>query len=124
MKEIIAIIRPKKMRATKDALEAVGFPCFLAVSVLGRGHQRGIAGEIDCELPASVMAQAKPGGGMKYVPKRLLSIVVPDKNVDEVVSVIVKTNQTAQIGDGKIFICPMENAVRVRTDESSDGAIL
>lgn len=123
MKEIIAIIRPKKMRATKDALEATGFPCFLAVSVLGRGHQRGIAGEVSCELPTALLAQSRPGG-MKYIPKRMLTIVVPDGNVDTVVEAIVKVNQTAQIGDGKIFICPLENAVRVRTDETGDRAIL
>jgi Nitrogen regulatory protein PII len=124
MKEIIAIIRPKKMRATKEALDATGFPCFLAVSVLGRGHQRGIAGEIDCELPASVTAPYRPGGGMKYIPKRMLTIVVPDENVDTVVDAVIKANQTAQIGDGKIFICPLDNAVRVRTDETGDSAIL
>ncbi|OIO02579.1 MAG: nitrogen fixation protein NifHD [Desulfovibrionaceae bacterium CG1_02_65_16] len=123
MKEIIAIIRPKKMRATKDALEAAGFPCFLALSVLGRGHQRGIAGEVACEIPAELKAQNRPGG-MKYIPKRLLSIVVPDENVDAVVAAVVTVNQTAQIGDGKIFICPMRDAVRVRTDETGDQAIL
>jgi len=123
MKEIIAIIRPKKVRATKEALEATGFPCFLAVSVLGRGHQRGIAGEIACEIPAELHGQGK-SGGMKYIPKRMLSIIVPDANVDTVVEAVVKANQTAQIGDGKIFICPIEDAVRVRTDETGESAIL
>ncbi|GAB6126220.1 P-II family nitrogen regulator [Humidesulfovibrio idahonensis] len=123
MKEIIAIIRPKKVRATKEALEATGFPCFLAVSVLGRGHQRGIAGEIACEIPTELHGQGK-SGGMKYIPKRMLSIIVPDANVDTVVEAVVKANQTAQIGDGKIFICPIEDAVRVRTDETGESAIL
>jgi len=123
MKEIIAIIRPKKVRATKDALDALGFPCFLAVSVLGRGHQRGIAGEVACELSPEVMGQAK-SGGMKYVPKRMLTIVVPDENVDAVMATVVKANQTGEIGDGKIFICPMENAIRVRTHETGESAIL
>jgi len=123
MKEIIAIIRPKKVRATKEALEATGFPCFLAVSVLGRGHQRGIAGEIACDIPTELHGQGK-SGGMKYIPKRMLSIIVPDANVDTVVEAVVKANQTAQIGDGKIFICPIEDAVRVRTDETGESAIL
>jgi nitrogen regulatory protein PII 2 len=123
MKEIIAIIRPKKMRATKEALDATGFPCFLAISVLGRGHQRGIAGEVACDIPMELHSQPRPGG-MKYIPKRLLTIVVPDNHVDTVVKAIVKVNQTAQIGDGKIFICPMDDAVRVRTDETGDSAIL
>lgn len=123
MKEIIAIIRPKKVRATKDVLEAIGFPCFLAVSVLGRGHQRGIAGEVSCELSPDTLNQAKTGG-MKYVPKRMLTIVVPDENVDTVVEAVVRVNQTDQIGDGKIFICPMEDAIRVRTDETGESAIV
>jgi len=123
MKEIIAIIRPKKMRATKDVLEAIGFPCFLAVAVLGRGHQRGIAGEVGCELSPDTLNQARTGG-MKYVPKRMLTIVVPDENVDTVVEAVVRVNQTDQIGDGKIFICPMEDAIRVRTDETGESAIV
>jgi len=123
MKEIIAIIRPKKVRATKDALDALGFPCFLAVSVLGRGHQRGIAGEVACELSPEVMAQARTGG-MKYIPKRMLTLIVPDANVDAVMETVIKANQTGEIGDGKIFVCPMENAIRVRTHETGESAIL
>jgi len=123
MKEIIAIIRPKQMRATKEVLDTLGFPSFLAISVLGRGHQRGIAGEVSCELSPEVLRQAK-AGGMKYVPKRLLTIVVPDANVDQVVEAVVRVNQTGEIGDGKIFICPMEDALRVRTDETGESAIL
>ena len=123
MKEIIAIIRPKKVRATKEALDAIGFPCFMAISVLGRGHQRGIAGEVSCELSQATLSQAKTGG-MKYIPKRLLTIVVPDSNVDEVAAAVVAANQTGEVGDGKIFICPMDNAVRVRTDETGESAIL
>ena len=123
MKEIIAIIRPKKVRATKDVLDAIGFPCFLAVSVLGRGHQRGISGEVGCELSPETRGQAKTGG-MKYVPKRMLTIVVPDAHVDAVTEAVVRVNQTGEIGDGKIFICPMEDAVRVRTDETGESAIL
>jgi nitrogen regulatory protein PII 2 len=123
MKEIIAIIRPKKVRPTKDALEALGFPCFLAISVLGRGHQRGIAGEVGCELSPERLSQSKTGG-MKYIPKRMLTLIVPDTNVDAVVDTVIKTNQTGEIGDGKIFVCPMENAIRVRTHETGESAIL
>lgn len=123
MKEIIAIIRPKKIGPTKLALEKLGFPGMTAMAVLGRGKQRGIAGEISCELPVSLQGQGK-SGGMKYVPKRLISIVVPNKDVASVVQTIVKTNQTAQIGDGRVFVCPLDNAIRVRTDETGDSSIL
>jgi nitrogen regulatory protein PII 2 len=121
MKEIIAIIRPKKVKATKEALEALGHPSFMALSVLGRGHQRGIASEVACELPADVQGRT---GGMKYIPKRMISIVVPDADEDRIVKTIIKANQTAQIGDGKIFVLPVEGAMRVRTDERGDEAIL
>ena len=122
MKEIIAIIRPKKMGLTKNALAEMGFPCMTAMAVLGRGKQRGIAGEIACDVPVSLQAQGR-SGGMKYIPKRLLSLVVSNEDVEAVIATIVKVNQTAQIGDGRIFICPIDNAVRVRTDETGDSAI-
>ena len=61
---------------------------------------------------------------MKYIPKRLLSIVVQNSDVDTVVNKIIELNQTAQIGDGKIFICPVENALRVRTGEEGDKAVV
>jgi nitrogen regulatory protein PII 2 len=54
---------------------------------------------------------------MKYIPKRLLSIVVQNSDVDSVVKKIIEVNQTAQIGDKKIFVCPLDTAVRVQTDE-------
>jgi nitrogen regulatory protein PII 2 len=123
MKEIIAIIRPNKMGQTKAALEEIGFPGLTAHSVLGRGRQRGIAGEVNCEIPASLLGQGK-SGGMKYVPKRLLTLVVSDEAVEQVVKTIINVNQTAQIGDGKIFICPLDDAVRVRTDEQGESAII
>jgi nitrogen regulatory protein PII 2 len=122
MKEIMAIIRPKKVGPTKEALEKLGFPSITAVSVLGRGRQRGIAGEVGCDLRPDLPVPAK-SGGMKYVPKRLLCLVVRDDDVDRVVQTIIEVNQTARIGDGKIFTCPLDNAVRVRTDEDGDKAI-
>jgi nitrogen regulatory protein PII 2 len=123
MKEIIAIIRPKRVGQTKDALEKLGFPSVTATPVLGRGKQRGIAGEISCEIPEEVLAQNN-SKRMEYIPKRELSIIIKDSDVDLVVKTIIKINQTSQIGDGKIFVCPVEDAVRVRTDEKGDDAII
>ena len=62
--------------------------------------------------------------GMRYVPKRLLSVIVPDAAVDKVKDAIVAVNQTGQIGDGRIFVCPIENAVRLRTGEEGVQAIV
>ncbi|NMW18595.1 MAG: P-II family nitrogen regulator [Chlorobiaceae bacterium] len=120
MKEIMAIIRPKKVSKTKDVLDKLGYPAFTAVSVMGRGKQRGIAGEVNCELPAEVL---KKNGGMKYIPKRLISLTVHDDDVDLIVKAIIKVNQSKQIGDGRIFVCPVDNVVRVRTNEEGDQAI-
>ena len=123
MKEIIAIIRPKKMGKTKDALEQLGFLSLTVMPAIGRGKQRGIANEISCDIPPELLGQGK-SGGMKYIPKRLFSLVVRDADVGPVVQAIIKVNQTAQIGDGKIFVCPVDDAVRVRTDETGEKAIL
>ncbi len=121
MKEIMAIIRPKKVSQTKDVLDKLGYPAFTAVSVMGRGKQRGIAGEVNCELPPEVLGRS---GGMKYIPKRLISLTVHDADVDLIVKAIIKVNQTKQIGDGRVFICPVDNVVRVRTNEEGDQAIM
>ena len=123
MKEIIAIIRPRKVGPTKEALEKLGFPSFMAVRVLGRGHQRGIAAELSCDIPEALKSQGR-SGGMKYIPKRMLSVVVPSADADAVVREIIKVNQTAQIGDGKVFVLPVDGALRLRTDETGDAAIL
>ena len=123
MKEIIAILRPKKVSATKDALEQAGYPGITATPVLGRGRQRGIASELSFSIAPGLLSKGR-SGGMKYIPKRLINVVVPDKDVQTVVDAIIRVNQTAQVGDGKIFVLPVENAVRVRTSETGDNALV
>lgn len=123
MKEIIAIIRPKNVEATKDALEKLGFPSITAESVLGRGKQRGIANEVSYDIPSEVMSQNQ-SRRMEYIPKRELSIVVKSADVGLVVQTIIKMNQSGQVGDGKIFVCPVDNAVRVRTNETGEDAVI
>lgn len=123
MKMIYAVVRPRSMGPTKDALDAMGFPCMTAIPVLGRGKQRGLVDEVDVEMRPDVMAQCR-FRTMKYVPKRLMTIVVPDADVDTVVQAILDINHTGHIGDGRIFICPVEDALRVRTAEQGEQAIL
>ncbi|MCL6447008.1 MAG: P-II family nitrogen regulator [Armatimonadetes bacterium] len=120
MKEIIAIIRPNKIAKTKEILAELGFPALSAAKVLGRGKQKGLAGEV--AFPVNPKLAARPGG-MKYIPKRLIFLVVGDEDVPLVVAVITKVNRTGEIGDGRIFICPVENAVRIRTQERGAAAI-
>ncbi|HUW64697.1 MAG TPA: P-II family nitrogen regulator [Spirochaetia bacterium] len=120
MKEIYAIIRPNKINATKEALGVLGFPGMTAWKVTGRGKQKGIQGEV-C-FPG-VLSDHNSDGGMKYVPKRLVYLTVDDADVPLVVAVITKINRTGQIGDGRIFVCPVEEVVRVRTGEAGQDAI-
>jgi nitrogen regulatory protein PII 2 len=122
MKEIIAIIRPKKVGPTRNALEQLGFPSMTATAVLGRGAQRGIAAEVKADLSPELLATNL--GGMKYIPKRLVSIIVQNADTDTVIKTIIEVNQTSQIGDGKVFVCPIEDALRVRTKEQGENAVL
>jgi nitrogen regulatory protein PII 2 len=137
MKEITAIIRRDKLPETKKALEDLGYPSLTIQSVEGRGKQKGaMCAEMDTEMPESFCTAAKlkptpstyalehtlPKVAL-YVPKRLLTIVVPDDVVSTVVKSIIRVNQTGKRGDGKIFVAPIEGALRVRTGEKNGEAI-
>ena len=138
MKEITAVIRRDKLPDTKKALDDLGYPSLTIQSVEGRGRQRGaMCGEMDSEMPDSYCTTAKlkptpstyaldhtlPKVAL-FVPKRLLTIVVPDDVVTTLVKSIIKVNHTGKPGDGKIFVSPIEGAVRVRTGEKNGEAIV
>ncbi|MEW6172641.1 MAG: P-II family nitrogen regulator [Bacillota bacterium] len=120
MKEIVAIIRPNKMTRTRDVLTALGFPAMTASKALGRGKQKGLAGEVSFQVREELLQHE---GGMRYVPKRLVSLVVEDEDVPLAVAAIIKVNRTGAIGDGRIFVCPVEEAVRIRTQERAVAAL-
>ena len=137
MKEITAIIRRDKLPETKKALEELGYPSLTIQSVDGRGKQKGaMCAEMDSEMPESFCTSAKlkptpstyalehtlPKVAL-YVPKRLLTIIVPDDVVTKLVKSMISVNQTGKHGDGKIFVSPIENALRVRTGEENGEAI-
>ncbi|MDI6727774.1 MAG: P-II family nitrogen regulator [Thermodesulfovibrionales bacterium] len=137
MKEITVIIRRDKLPETKQVLEDLGYPSLTIQSVEGRGKQKGaMCAEMDSEMPDSFCTAVKltptpsayalehtlPKVAL-YVPKRMLTIVVPDDVVTKVVKSIIKVNQTGRRGDGKIFVSPIEGAVRVRTGEHDGEAI-
>lgn len=121
MKEIIAIIRPNKIAATKDVLTALGFPAMTAYRVMGRGKQKAIIGEVSFDIDKPELLEVE--GSMRYIPKRLMNIIVPDDDASLVVEAIMRVNQTGQNGDGKIFVCPIEDAIRVRTQEKGEEAL-
>ncbi len=137
MKEITAIIRRDKLPETKTVLDELGYPSLTIQSVDGRGKQKGaMFSEMDSEMPDSFCTAVKlmptpsayalehtlPKVAL-YVPKRMLTIVVPDDVVSKIVKSIIKVNRTGKAGDGKIFVSPIEGAVRVRTGEHDGEAI-
>jgi nitrogen regulatory protein P-II 1 len=113
MKKIEAIIRPEKLDDVKHALADKGYIGLNIVGVTGRGVQKGI-------VHAGRSGQAY---SVDMLPKVKLETVVTDKNVDEVVEIILKASRTGNIGDGKIFIMPVEEAIRVRTGERGEVAV-
>jgi len=112
VKKIEAIIRPSKLEDVKEALELIGIRGLTVSQVSGCGTQKG---------HTSVFR------GQEYTVKLLdkvkLEIVVEDKFVEQVINRISMTARTGQAGDGKIFVYPVEKAVRIRTGESGDDAI-
>lgn len=127
MKEIIAVIRRHQVPATKKALEDAGFPALTIQSVEGRGKQGGIGGwaaEIDPELNKVMSKSHAEDTVIHWIPKRLLTLVVQDEQVELAVKTFITANQTGHMGDGKIFICPLTEVVRVRTKESGPKAVI
>jgi nitrogen regulatory protein PII 2 len=137
VKEITAIIRRDRLPETKTALDGLGFPSLTIQSVDGRGKQKGaMCAEMDSEMPESfcTAVRLKPTPSVYalehtlpkkalYVPKRLLTIVVPDDAVEGIVKAVMEANRTGKHGDGKIFVSPIGGAVRVRTGETDGDAV-
>ncbi len=122
MKEVIAIVRINMMNQTKRALTDCGVDAFFAHEAHGRGkgfvNPRILEGvEHGYEEAASLLGEKG-----KLYPKRLLTAVVEDSMVGCVVDTIINTNQTGMPGDGKVFVLPLKNAIRVRTGETGEKA--
>jgi nitrogen regulatory protein P-II 1 len=113
MNKVEAIIRPEKVTAVKDALAEAGFAGLNVVSVTGRGTQRGIAHQGRGGQPVTV----------DMLPKAKLELVVGNADTDKVCDIIINTARTGEIGDGKIFITPVSEIIRVRTGERGDTAL-
>jgi len=140
MKEIWAIIRQGKVKETIAALSEVGVDSVTVHTVNGRGRQGGnimqsvdpdMKADVECvskiykfPTPSSMAGDSKLTKPVFWVPKSLLDIVVSDVPVDKVVEVISTVNRTGGYGDGKLFILPISDAVRIRTGETGDAAII
>ena len=112
MKKIEAIIKPFKVDEVKEALVAIGIQGMTVTEVKGFGRQKGQV-EVYRGTEVEVL----------FVPKVKVEVVVPDHSVDKVVETILKSAHTDSIGDGKIFIIPVEEAIRIRTREKGESAI-
>ncbi len=112
MKKIEAIIKPFKLEDVRDALAAVGIQGMTVAEVKGFGRQKGHT-EIYRGSEYTV----------DFLPKVKFDIVVADDMVQKVVKTIVDAAKTGKIGDGKVFVLPIEDAIRIRTDERGDDAI-
>ncbi len=112
MKKIEAIVKPFKLEEVKDALHEVGIEGMTVSEVKGFGRQKGHT-EIYRGSEYTV----------DFLPKIKIEIVLADDKVSAAVGAIVKGAKTGKIGDGKVFVLPVEEAVRIRTDEKGDEAV-
>ena len=112
MKRIEAIIKPFKLDAVRDALARVGLRGMTVTEVRGFGRQKG-----HTELFRGSEYQ------IDLLPKVKIELVVPDDQVEETVAAVLEAAYTGEIGDGKIFVTPVEDAVRIRTRERGEAAL-
>ncbi len=112
MKKIEAIIKPFKLEEVKDALSDIGVEGMTVTEVKGFGRQKGHT-EIYRGSEYTV----------DFLPKIKLELVLPDGRVDAAVAAIVKAAKTGKIGDGKVFVSAVDDAIRIRTDEKGDSAV-
>jgi nitrogen regulatory protein P-II 1 len=112
MKKVEAIIREEKLERVKVLLEDLGYFGMTMTEVSGRGRQKGV--------PLKWGAKEYR---LEFLPKLKIELVVMDEDVSAVVNAICKGARTGEIGDGKIFIIPIDNAIRVRTGDSGTNAV-
>jgi nitrogen regulatory protein PII len=112
MKKIEAIVKPFKLEEVKDALGSIGISGMTVTEVKGFGRQKGHT-EIYRGSEYTV----------DFLPKLKVEMVVPDDQADSAVEAIVKAAKTGKIGDGKVFLSNVEQAIRIRTEETGEKAI-
>ena len=112
MKKIEAIIKPFKLDEVREALSEIGVTGLTVTEVKGFGRQKG---HTELYRGAEYVVD--------FLPKVMIEVVVGDGDVDRCVEAIVKAARTGKIGDGKIFVTPVERVVRIRTGEEDDAAI-
>ena len=112
MKKIEAIIKPFKLDEVKEALNSLGIKGMTVTEVKGYGRQKG---HTEIYRGAEYVVD--------FIPKVKMDVIVQDEQVDQVIDTILKVARTGKIGDGKIFVLPVERVIRVRTGETGPEAI-
>lgn len=112
MKKIEAIIKPFKLDDVKEALQDVGVQGLSVIEVKGFGRQKG---HTELYRGAEYIVD--------FLPKVKVEVVVPDDQADAALDAIIEAARTGKIGDGKIFVSPVERAIRIRTGEENDDAV-
>jgi nitrogen regulatory protein P-II 2 len=112
MKLVTAIIKPFKLEEVRDALTAIGVHGMTITEVKGYGRQKG-----HTELYRGAEY------AVNFLPKIRIEVVIPEEDADKVVEAIGSAAKTGQIGDGKIFVMPIEQALRIRTGETGSDAL-
>ncbi len=115
MKEIIAVIRPHQWQKTKAKLLEEGFNAFTVHRVYGRGRQKGLQ---------YLSKSREVIEGICFLPKRMVTLFVSAEDVEKAVAFLTEVNRTGEIGDGKIFVCPLEAVERVRTGEKGPEVLV
>lgn len=123
MKEVIGVVRMNMMNQTKKALTEAGVDAFFVHEAQGRGKGFVNPAVLEGAEEGYEEAAAVLGEKGKLYPKRLVTVVVPDSEVDAVVEAIMESNRTGKPGDGKVFVVPLADAVRVRTGETGHKSI-
>jgi nitrogen regulatory protein P-II 2 len=112
MKLVIAVIKPFKLEEVRDALTALGVSGLTVSEVKGYGRQKG---------HTEIYRGAEYA--ISFLPKVKVEVAVASERVEQVIEAIVASSKTGQIGDGKIFVLPIEHAVRIRTGETDTDAL-
>ena len=112
MKLIVAIIQPHRLDAAREALTAIGIEGMTVTEVRGYGRQKG-----HTEIYRGAEYQ------IAFMPKLKLEVAVPDARLDDTIQALGGAARTGKIGDGKIFVLDLEQALRVRTGETGEGAL-
>ena len=112
MKLVIAVIKPFKLDEVRDALTRIGVQGMTVAEVKGYGRQKG---HMEIYRGAEY--------AINFLPKVRIEVAIPSEHLEQVMETIAAAAKTGQIGDGKIFVTPLEHAVRIRTGETDAGAL-